>query len=312
MSNQKFIPSHYKGKKTVYVSINNVPEISSIWDWVDRKKKYCKRSIGLKFYAVKRVNGKQVTKCFSALNEARDWKNAKELEIDTESEEILFEELLEMYFSKKKSEIRISTFETYQSKAKHLEFFNGFAVKSITPKTIDLWLQSLKAPRYLSLQHGTRLTYRHELSLLRQVLDFYSEYVCDDNSYSIPIKKRHRKDCVVDRVKSKMSSEKNKRKFLPRKLIFEFLRELRKRSLEKPENEVYFVLGLFQFSTGTRIGEACAIDWIDVDLQSSKVFIHRNVCWSRKKGRETFISELTKTGESRSVLMTRDLGFFPV
>jgi len=112
----------------------------------------------------------------------------------------------------------------------------------------------------------------------------------------LPIKKRHRADCIVDRVKYEVAQAKNKRKFLPRSVVIQFLN-----ALKGSADPLYYEVALFQLGTGTRIGEACAMDWSDVNFESGTAYIHSNVCWSRLKGRPTFISPLTKTSEARLV-----------
>ncbi len=307
MSNQKFNPNQYKNKKTIYVSVPGVPGVNSIWDWSERRKKYCKRTLGNKFYSVKRIKGRQTAKCFPRLADAKLWQHNQMEEIDPEDSDLYFSELKEKFFKKKKGEIRIATYESYESKSKHLKYFEKMLVSSITPKVIDAWLEHLKTPRYLKKQHKSRTSYRHELDVLRTILDYYGEYICEDNSYNLPFKKRHKSDCVVDRVKYKQAKDRNKRKFIPRETVMTFLKELKKSSTAKPEDEVFTILALFQFSTGTRIGEACAVSWKDLHLDSKVVMIKRSVCWSRKAGRETFIAETTKTGESRNIFLPDEL-----
>lgn len=307
MSNQKFDPGRYKNKKTIYVSVPGVPGVNAIWDWSGRRKKYCKRTLGNKFYSVKRIGGRQTAKCFTHLNEAKLWQHDLTQALEPEDYEMLFCDLKEKFFKKKKGEILISTYESYESKAKHLKYFDKMLVSSITPRVVDAWIEHLKTPKYLKRQHRSRVSYRHELDVLRTILDFYGEYICEDNSYNLPFKKRHKKDCIVDKVKYKLAKDRNKRKFIPRETVLEFLGEMKKTVQEKPEYEVFMLLALFQFSTGTRIGEACAVNWSDLNLENGKAIIHRSVCWSRKAGRKTFVSDLTKTGERRTVFLPIEL-----
>jgi integrase len=55
---------------------------------------------------------------------------------------------------------------------------------------------------------------------------------------------------------------------------------------------------------GARVGEVAAISWEDVNLHSGRVSISKTVQWSRRKGRQTLISPLTKTGKSRQIYVT--------
>jgi len=69
----------------------------------------------------------------------------------------------------------------------------------------------------------------------------------------------------------------------------------------RPLAKGYAVLAHFQFNTGTRVGEACALDWQDIDLNAGLVRISKSVQWARGKNRTTVISELTKTGKTRVI-----------
>ena len=57
--------------------------------------------------------------------------------------------------------------------------------------------------------------------MLRQILEYYAEYKSD--SYQLPLKKRHLKDCIVDHQKYAQSKDKGKRKFIPRADFEKFL-----------------------------------------------------------------------------------------
>ena len=49
---------------------------------------------------------------------------------------------------------------------------------------------------------------------------------------------------------------------------------------------------------------ACAVEFADVDFQTGAVNISKTVLWSRKKGRATYVSPLTKTNTSRIIYLT--------
>jgi len=143
-------------------------------------------------------------------------------------------------------------------------------------------------------------------SALRQICVYYSEYIKDD--YVVPLKKRHQKDCIVDKEKHDAFKLKGKSKFMNEKESKEFLEGFKKRTAKIPrKEEVYEVVANFQMFTGTRIGEVAAVRWEDVCLFNKTVLIHRSVTWSRLKGRKTFIANSTKTGVSRVVPLHADL-----
>jgi integrase len=307
MPGKEFNPSEYKNKKQIYKAIPGYPGVSNIMIWSERRSKYLNKPCGYKYCAVKRVNGKQVTKSFENLNEAKKWQVNSEIEV-SEQTDFLFKEIKQRYFEKKKSEVRIATYETSISKAKHLKYFDNYPMTAITPKVIDAWLIHVKSPSYTKGQHKYRIFYKHELSELSQIFSYYAEYICEDIAYANPVKKRHRKDCIINKEKHDEFKSKSKRKFLSDRDIRAFLNAFDERLLKRPVKEEPFkLLAHFQFFTGTRIGEAAAIHWEDICFDTKTILIHKSVTWKRSKNRKTFIANNTKTGVSRMVPLHNDL-----
>lgn len=302
--NAKFNPQQYRGKGTVYIAIPKMPGISSIWDWVESKKKYVRRTLGIQYYAYRRVNGAQRSKCFETIREAKEWRDTTCLFVDEQPEkQMTFSELKMAFFTHARGRLMVTTCETYESSAKHLAFFDRFPVVEITPKVLDAWLRAVKQPDYLKLQHSNRVTYHAELSVLRQILTYYMEY--ENDFYMMPFKKRHHQDAIIDPIRYMQSLDRNRKRFIPGRDFDSFLGELARNAQVEPEMLIFLVIAEFQLGGGTRIGEACAIDFKDIlDWDTGAVSITKSVQWSRKKGRATQISPLTKTGESRVVYLT--------
>lgn len=290
-------------KRVIYRKVKGYPGLCTVWDWSEKRNQYVKRQVGLKFYAYRKVNGVQRSRTFESFEEAKKWRDNPDLfsheEITTG---LTFRQLREKFFEHKKSRLRVSTFETYESNSKHLRFFDDLLVSCINPKTIDAWLVQLKNPEYLKLQHRSRLSYRHELSVLRQILIYFAEYL--DDSFQVPIKKRHLDDCIVDPIKSLQAKARNKTRFIPRAECDLFLQQMDLFGQKDPKKKVFSALALFQLRTGARVGEIAALKWTDIDLKNGEVSISKTVQWSRRKGRETCISDLTKTGDTRIVPLT--------
>ncbi|MGK5083979.1 site-specific integrase [Bdellovibrionota bacterium FG-1] len=307
--NDPFNPKIYRGKALVYITVRGNPGIATIWDWNQEKRKYLQRSEGLRYYGYKKVGGKQESKCFERFDDAKAWRNSSFVFNDNQSHTGMnFADARRKYFERAKGRLEVTTYETYESCTKHLGFFDRVQVAEITPKVIDAWLDAIKKPDYLALQHKSRMTYHAELSLLRQILVHYSEY--EDDSYQLPLKKRHLEDAIVDHGRYRQSLDRNRHHFIPRKDFEAFLDEMARRAQGDPSRRVFYIVAEFQLGGGPRIGEACAIRFEDIlDWDTGAVSISRSVQWSRKKGRATQISPLTKTGESRVVfLSSRALG----
>jgi integrase len=298
-----FSPQMYQGKNVVYVKINGHQGICSIWDWNDQKKKYVKRDTGKRFYAYKRVFGQQLARNFETFDQAKLWRSVGDLTLDDSTNSAMdFREVRKKFFDHVKSKIQVSTFETYESNAKHLLFFDSIPAREITSRTIDAWLVAVKKPAYLELQHQSRISYRHEVSVLRRILTYYSDY--EDETYQVPIKERHLEDAIVEVTKYRLAKDRNRTNFIPREDFEKFLQSLENLANEKPKAAICSVMGEFQVGTGARVGEVAAVSWSDVDLKLGTVLISKTVQWSRKKGRPTLISPITKTGCSRQVYLT--------
>ncbi len=295
-----FDPTIFKNKKTIYIKVPGLQGICKIFDWDFDKKKYQPRIIGLKYYAHKKVSGIQRQQCFETFQQAKEWRASPSIwDSQALNPNVLFKSVMVRFFDEKKKQLQITTWETYNSNAQHLKFFEALPMNQITAQAIDEWLKRLKNPDYVGTQHRSRMTYRHELSLLRQILQFYGEYYCD--SYALPIKKRHLHDAIIDHEKFKIAKAKNKNKFIPRAEADRWLEAMLDRGLQDSSKMIFGVLALFQLGSGVRIGEACALEWSDIDLEYNRVSISKSVQWSRIKGRQTRISPLTKTGESRII-----------
>jgi len=298
-----FNADQYLGRDRIFIKVPSYQGVSSIWDWDKTKKKYRKRNTGVKYYAYKKMGGVQRSKFFESFEAALKWRDSEALYIDNVPEkEMTFCEVRGRYSQKARSRLRISTYETYESHLKHLRFFDPLPMSQINAKAIDAWLIAVKSPEYRKGQHSNRLTYLHELSVLKQILLYYSEY--EDDSYQVPIKKRHADDSIIDHFRYKLAKAEKRNSFIPRADFERFLEGLHQLSQTKPEVKVYSVLAEFQLGGGPRIGEACAVNFEDVDFQTGAVIISKTVLWSRKKGRPTYVSPLTKTDSSRIIYLT--------
>jgi len=305
MSKKEFNPYEYKKRKQIEVAIPGRTGIYQVMNWSARKKKYVPVLRGKRYSAKKLFLGKQMTKRFSSQSEAQSWRVEGEGAVTLQA--LSFRKVKEQYLAKKKADVRVVTYESSVSKCKHLKFFDDLNILDITPKTIDLWIQYIKSPSYLMGQHSHRVMYKHELSELRQVLNYYSEYICEDVAYSLPIKKRHKKDIIVDKQKYLELKSKSKRNFLNGREIRSFLNAFDSRVERKPQDEPFALLAKFQMGTGTRIGEAAAIHWQDISFDKEQIYINRTVEFSRHKGRKTKVVNTTKTGVCRYLPLSSDV-----
>lgn len=297
--------SKAKMKRVIYKPIPKVQGICTIWDWDDRSREYKKRNSDNRFYAYKKIDGRQKAMSFQTYEEAKRWRNSSSFFEIEAPVGLTFKEVRERYFKHKKDKLRITTYESYLSISKHLEFFNSFEVSEITTRLIDKWLESVKQPEYLKIQHKSRMTYKPELSVLRQILIHYSEYI--DEAYQIPIKKRHYADSVINEQRYQRAKAENRFKYIPKGECDQFLGELFKQSEKNAKTAALYMLALFQMNTGCRVGEVAALRIEDFNFDRQEAAVFQTVQWARAKGRETQISDLTKTGDLRVVPLTKSL-----
>lgn len=295
-----------KMKPQIYKKINGFHGICSVWDLCKARGLYLKRNKGLKFYAYKKIAGKQHSRLFETFENAKKWRESPMLFPELHnSKQLKFAEVKLRCLEHKKSKLRISTIETYESYCKHFSFFDPLPMNQINAQAIDVWIKEIKKPEYLELHHASRVSYHHELSFLRQIFVYYSEYI--EDSFQIPIKKRHNEDCIVDFQKYQQNKFSHRSKFIPREDFIRFLDFLKMESIKDQKLKPFYLIALFQLRSGLRIGEVCACTFEDIDFENETISVSKTVLWSRKVGRESYVSPFTKTGEARVIGATKDL-----
>jgi len=228
---KKFDPTKFTGKKQ-RLERTHYPGISYIWEWHEKKGRYVRRTQGLRYSAYKKRSGIQKTKCFVSYDQARLWRESPFLfDLEESTAHLTFGELREKFFLWKEGRVKRTTAQTYKNNSRHLVFFDRMLVRDITPRVIDQWFVAVKLPSYLKTQHSTRLTYSHELEVLRQILSYYAEYI--DDSFTVPVKKRHAEDSIIDKEKYLRVRDKRSMRYMSEDQIRKFLQLLRDRAVEK-------------------------------------------------------------------------------
>lgn len=295
-----------KQKTTIYRKTNE-QGIYTIWDLDPKKTTYVIRKKGNKYYAQIKINGRQAAQSCPTLEEARAFRalaKTKGLE-SAQFQKVKFKDVMENFFKVKEGQITISTFEFYKAHCKYLEFFYEYSMRDILPSTIDKWLIHLKSPLLKKNFRSSRLSFKKELELLRQVFNHYKDYY--DSTYPSPLAVRHKKDSVLDLAKYNEKQAENSRKFIPSDDLKSFLQVLAAEAKSNNiENILILSVALFQCRTGARIGEACALRFNDIDPTTKLVNISRTVQWSRWKERPSSISNITKNKSWRKVGISDD------
>jgi integrase len=184
----------------------------------------------------------------------------------------------------------ISTQIRYRSYLQHLQFFNEMRVRDIEPDHIDKWITQLKKPEYLAQGNSTRCDYKHEASILRIILNYYSSRI--NRSYRLPFLPDHR-DML--KVKEKPTMKKD----LTIEQFRSFLSELKKLCWDKKWEAVYF-LAIMQYAIYGRVQDAAALYVEDFDLTNNRLEIKRKVQWLRAKNYKNQIVPGSKTNGGKS------------
>jgi integrase len=303
----KFDPKIYLGRRSITLK-TQMQGIRKVWDWNDKKLCYEFREHGLKYRSFIKVNGVQREKFFESLAEAKAFRSNPDKISAYSSQITLFSEVVEKFFENKKAYVSRSTLETYKIRTKHFNFLSSYKIKEISSFVIDTWLVNVKSKEYLELQHDTRISFKKELILLKQIFVFYQEYF--DESLNIPVTKRHMRDAVVSQEKFRISKARNKTRYMTKEEMELFLDNLARKAISSESHLHYYALAFFQLHTGSRIGEASAVRVKDFNfsLNPVRVNISRTVQWKRgKDSAETYIQDSTKTGEVRNVYVSEPL-----
>lgn len=250
-------------------------------------------------YKEKLNNGKwgSRSKTFESLEEAVAFKNnLNEVSVEDKSADITFKKTFEELMNHKKNIdcLTRGTIDGWENRYFHLEFFSDFKVCLINPKLIDNWIRLLFSDEYKERYWPTsRSSFRHELSLLKQILNYYREY--HNSGYIVPIEQRHRKSLLL---KNRNSRAAEKIKYLNRHEAAQVI--------QCAPDEVTRDLILLQLRTGMRIGEVAALTFDKIDASRSVLSVDKHVDWPRRKGSEIQILSGTKGGPSRDLPLSQD------
>jgi integrase len=279
----KFNPKLFQNKKRVYVKVPRANLVTRLYYWNDEKKEYLSPESGRPYFARRYETdhfGKRTLKgaYFLSLDEARLWQQAApgqgnaisssptnlaptttEQYADSDEAPIKTPTLREIYVEWKSRHfdgLARGTQRNYERYVRlHFQELFDMPVCQITPRVIDYWIDCRKADLPSSSKAHQRTAFKHELSTLRVLLKYFSEYY-DDVTFQMPLKQRHAAAAKVRRhilEKPKDLSED------------EFWRFHKCLSTTK-HGRVLAAMAVVQYFQALRICEAAAIRWEDVHL----------------------------------------------
>ncbi len=157
-------------------------------------------------------------------------------------------------------------------------------INEITPSFVDTLLERWRASVGVTQQSRVRVSFDHELSVLRTVLKYYLEYY-DDPNFRYPIKNRHAKDAILKKSPPR-------HKDLTEDEFLRFREELRKRNLGK----LLADLATVQYYEALRISEVAALCFEDLRLdltnpRNSTIMVCRHVVYPRTSEQQAVIAE---------------------
>lgn len=196
-----------------------------------------------------------------------------------------FSEVFNDFINTKKSFLKDSTIVLYQRIYNlHFNWLSDRDIEDLTSKDIDDWIKYLR----INNKNNTRISYDHELTLLKNIINFYNEFL--EGKVDI-IKKKHSMLCNIKPRKKR--SDKDFRES-------EFKRFIQKLALFYGRK--YELLAMIQYYSALRISEAVALHYKDFHLDYSNPYmsyiqVHRSVVFSHDKGHKHYLQEGFKNGD---------------
>jgi integrase len=311
---QKFNEKVFKGER-IYREILGQHLIYRVWSWCDSKKRYEPPIKGKAYRARKYelgINGKRTrVECFfDNMDDARLWqtKPTDVLITKTAVAEVAsgptFENIVTDWKKRRFSVMESSTQVRYLGLLrKHFEPLLSVPMCIFTPQVIDQWIDGLKSPSNPTMQTYKRLSFRHEVNLLRTILKYYEDYT-DDPNFRFPFKKRHMDASKLNRVSGSKPKDMTVEEF------WRFNQNLRMQSY----GEILGPLSVVQYFQALRISEIAALSWEGVRFDfknpsKSRLFITQKVVYLRSRGVGPYIEAGFKNQKANGGV--KELPLFP-
>lgn len=311
---KRFNPKVYQKKLRIWRKIPATVHLFRVLEWDPRYCEYRNPPRGLQYLARRRevVDGRRklASMMFETLEESRAWQ-ARDPRMGTAAHQNqslaarvemrvpaqpavegakgpLFGEVVEEWKRRVYPRLAVGTRNNYERYLRlHFQEVMSVAIRDITPRFIDCWLDSRKEGVGLRFQSRKRTNFDHELSVMRVILKYYADYY-EDTEFRFPLKARHTEASQVGRANSGSGKQKDL-------TSDEFLR-FRDELLKGPSPEVMAALATVQYFQALRVSEVAALHWEDVVLdwkqpENSRVRITRHVIFLRGSRKESFIEQ---------------------
>lgn len=334
ISMTKFNPKHFQNKKRVYLKVPRANLVTRLFCWNEIKNEYLPPTSGKPYFARRYeidAFGKRTLKgsYFRSLEEARSWQQSSQcgrsgmnetsqngtlsvgqqngtVELMKNQREPTLREIYDEWKTRHFSGLATGTQRNYERYVRlHLQEIFDMPVCKITPRVIDEWLDCRKSAVHLSSKAHLRRAFKHELSVVRVLLKYFSEYY-DDVDFRMPLKQRHLEAATVRR------RTQEKPKDLSEEEFWRFYREL----LTAKHGRTMATMAVVQFFQALRICEAAAIRWEDVHLNhrvasGSRLRIGQHVEYPRVGMARPVVVPGLKNDKGRSADIIKEQPLFP-
>lgn len=244
-------------------------------------------------YEARRIDtagGNRVSKTFSLLQHAREWKERRNQNGHSETKRVVInngytlKQLIIDFKAKRFPLLSEGTVIFYERLFRSLTSLEGLFVDTIQPRDIESWLVGLTQPEQLAMRRSTRLSFDKELNALSVLLRWYIEEN-DDARLIFPIKNKHYRKALV-------------RKRPTRKVVLSDSELEKWLGILKRDSPMFYAIAFIQTAQALRVSEVCAMKWKHLDLTAGRYEICEHVFWPRIQGRTSKLVPGTKTSQS--------------
>jgi integrase len=281
---KKFDEKAFQGK-LIWTPVPGHRGIRRRCHWNEAKLRYEDPPSGPLYEArrVEKTGSERLSKAFSSLREAREWKERRTVEqaAPTTIKTYTVEELVRDFKAKRYPFLSEGTIILYERRLGLLGPLLLKEVDSITPKDVSKWLDWLKHPERLAKARSSRISFEKELGTLSALLRWHLEEN-DESKLIFPIKRKH-----YERIQLRKRPARNV--VLSDSELDRWMTELKK------GDPLYHVVAMVQVHQALRVSEVCAMKWNSLDLENGRYEIREHVIWPRVGGRAAKLVPGTKT-----------------
>jgi integrase len=257
-----------------------------------------------KYFAEKKISGKNHTASFDTLYEAKEWRenfdgtDYSPKECIPDSSHATLKEVWETMQQDHFPTLATSTKMIWHRRYTLWKIIEHLPMNQITPSRItswvNHWVEEFKQDDYQKERgKAGRCNLNNELNMFVTIFNWYKEsekYEKEAHLLTNPVKKKHRQLGFIKPVPDK----KKQIDLEDALLFFEYLKPL------------YKELAMMQFYCAARVGEIAGLQWSNIDMKNRRMLIKHTVVWDEQK---VFLElkPFPKNKEPRPVFITDEI-----